>query len=91
MARVFEDGSVNFTSPDNVKAEIEKLMTIRGIGPWTAKYIAMRTMDWTDAFLETDAGIKKALSPLSPKEMLKLAEDWRPWRSYATMNLWNSL
>jgi len=23
--------------------------------------------------------------------MLALAEVWRPWRSYATINLWNSL
>ncbi len=91
LAKAFEDGSINFTSPDDVEAEIEKLIKIPGIGPWTAKYIAMRTMEYSDAFLETDAGIKKALSSYSPKEMLKLAEAWRPWRSYATVNLWNSL
>lgn len=34
----------------------------------------------------------KRRSPgLSPKEILKLAEPWRPWRSYANMCLWNSL
>ncbi|NLB55898.1 MAG: adenosine deaminase, partial [Lentisphaerae bacterium] len=71
--------------------EMQKLLTIRGIGTWTAKYIAMRTMGWTDAFLETDTGIKKALSPRTPKEMLQLAEAWQPWRSYASINLWNSL
>ena len=32
---------------------MKKLMTIPGIGNWTAQYIAMRTMQWTDAFLET--------------------------------------
>ena len=73
------------------EAEMKKLLKIRGIGNWTAQYIAMRTMAWTDAFLETDAGIKKALPGLSPKELLKLAEPWRPWRSYANMCLWNSL
>ena len=91
LAKAFEDGSIDFTSPDDVEAEIEKLMTIPGIGPWTAKYIAMRSMEWSDAFLETDAGIKKALSPYTPKEMRELAEAWQPWRSYATVNLWNSL
>lgn len=32
-----------------------------------------------------------ALPNHSPKELLALSESWRPWRSYATMNLWNSL
>jgi AraC family transcriptional regulator of adaptative response / DNA-3-methyladenine glycosylase II len=73
------------------QVEIEKLLTISGIGSWTANYIAMRTMGWTDAFLETDAGVKKALGGCTPKEALKLADDWHPWRSYATVNLWNSL
>jgi AraC family transcriptional regulator of adaptative response / DNA-3-methyladenine glycosylase II len=51
----------------------------------------MRAMEWTDAFLETDAGIKKALKPYTSKELLEMAEAWRPWRSYATVNLWNTL
>ena len=70
---------------------IQKLMSIRGIGKWTAHYIAMRAMQWPDAFLETDAGVKKALPEHTPKELLAIAESWRPWRSYATMSLWNSL
>jgi len=71
--------------------EMAKLCAIQGIGNWTAQYIAMRAMGWTDAFLETDAAVKKALTPRTPKEMLAAAEAWRPWRSYAVMNLWNSL
>ena len=51
----------------------------------------MRAMSWTDAFLETDAGIKKALAGYTPKELLKMSEEWKPWRSYATVNIWNSL
>lgn len=71
--------------------EMKKLMKIRGIGSWTAQYIAMRAMVWPDAFLETDAGVKKALQPYKSKELLEMAEAWRPWRSYATVNLWNTL
>ena len=56
-----------------------------------AHYMVMRALGWTDAFLETDYGIKKALAPRKGKEILALAESWRPWRSYAMMNLWNSL
>lgn len=71
--------------------EMKKLLAFRGIGNWTAQYIAMRAMEWPDSFLETDAGIKKALHPHTAKEMLQMAEAWRPWRSYATFNLWNAL
>jgi AraC family transcriptional regulator of adaptative response / DNA-3-methyladenine glycosylase II len=43
-----------------------------------------------DAFLETDYGVKKALPSHKPKE-LQLVENWRSWRSYAIINLWNTL
>ncbi|MDR1131731.1 MAG: helix-turn-helix domain-containing protein [Oscillospiraceae bacterium] len=91
LARVFGDGMIDFDYPANPEDEIKKLTELRGIGAWTANYIAMRAMGCTDVFLETDYGVKKALAPHTPKEMLQLAENWRPWRSYATVNLWNSL
>ena len=69
---------------------MDKLCALKGIGSWTAQYIAMRTMGWPDAFLETDIGVKRALPGYTPKEMLALAEKWRPWRSYAVINLWNA-
>ena len=71
--------------------EMQKLLTIPGIGAWTANYIAMRAMSWPDAFPHTDYGVKKALAPRTEKEIFALAEAWRPWRAYATINLWNSL
>lgn len=91
LARSFHENSIDFGSDGDPTEAIERLLAIPGIGKWTAHYIAMRAFGWNDAFLETDAGIKKALHPRSPKEMLNLAESWRPWRSYATINLWNSL
>ncbi|MDR3155348.1 MAG: helix-turn-helix domain-containing protein [Deltaproteobacteria bacterium] len=80
-----------FGSRPEPEGKIRELTGIRGIGSWTAQYIAMRSMDYTDAFLETDAGVKKALPQYSPKELLRIAERWRPWRSYAVISLWNSL
>ena len=91
LAEAFEQGNIDFELPAYPEEEIKKLLAIPGIGNWTAQYIAMRTMEWTDAFLETDLGIKKALEPHKVKEILEMAEAWRPWRSYATINLWNSL
>lgn len=91
LARTFHEGRIDFDLPVRPEEEIKKLMTIPGIGSWTAQYIAMRAMEWPDALLETDAGIKKALPGYTAKEVLHIAEAWRPWRSYATMNLWNTL
>lgn len=91
LARAVEYGEIDFDLPADPEAEIKKLIAIRGIGSWTAQYIAMRAMEWPDAFLETDAGVKRALAPCTPKELLNVAEAWRPWRSYAVVNLWNTL
>jgi len=91
LARVFVQNTINFDFCARPEIEMKKLMAIPGIGTWTAQYIAMRAMGWPDAFLHTDHGVKKALEPHTPKEILALAEEWRPWRSYATISLWNSL
>lgn len=91
LAQAFAQKEIDFSPCARPEAEMKKLMAIRGIGSWTAKYIAMRAMEWPDAFLETDAGVKKALPSYTPAKLLTLAEAWRPWRSYATVNLWNSL
>jgi AraC family transcriptional regulator of adaptative response / DNA-3-methyladenine glycosylase II len=91
LARMLVQGDIRLNPSAQPEAEMEKLVTIHGIGPWTAKYIAMRAMGWPDAFLETDHGVKKALAPRTTREISALAETWRPWRSYAMVNLWNSL
>ncbi|GHF84950.1 DNA-3-methyladenine glycosylase 2 family protein [Thalassotalea marina] len=76
--------------------ELEKsLCAIKGIGPWTVNYIAMRGLSDPDAFPSADLGIIKALSDNqqkpSNKQILATAENWRPWRAYAAMYLWHSL
>ncbi len=91
LARALVEGEIDLDFPTQPEEKMKKLMTIRGIGSWTAQYIAMRALEWPDAFLETDAGVKKALYPYTAKELLEMAERWRPWRSYATVNLWNTL
>jgi AraC family transcriptional regulator of adaptative response / DNA-3-methyladenine glycosylase II len=91
LARAIVQDDINFNFCAHPEIEIRKLIAIPGIGPWTAQYIAMRAMGWPDAFPHTDYGVKKALAPHTSDEILSLAEAWRPWRSYATVNLWNSL
>lgn len=69
------------------------LVALPGIGPWTAEYVAMRALRHPDAFMPTDAGIRRAavalgLSP-DPARLAAVSEAWRPWRSYAMAHLWS--
>ena len=72
-----------------------QLMGLRGIGPWTVSYVAMRALGDPDAFLPTDLGVKQAIQRLGHagdgRGVAALAERWRPWRAYATQHLWASL
>jgi AraC family transcriptional regulator, regulatory protein of adaptative response / DNA-3-methyladenine glycosylase II len=72
-----------------------KLQALRGVGPWTASYVAMRALGDPDVFLATDLGVRRALErlgePGDPRSAEALAERWRPWRSYAVQYLWASL
>ena len=70
------------------------LQSLPGIGLWSAHYIAMRAFGEPDAFPSGDLGLLNALrDPERPsvRELQQLAEQWRPWRAYATFYLWNSL
>jgi AraC family transcriptional regulator of adaptative response / DNA-3-methyladenine glycosylase II len=71
---------------------IEALCELRGVGEWTAHYIAMRAMGETDAFLASDIGVLRGLAVggkrPTPAEALARAERWRPWRAYAVLHLW---
>ena len=91
MAAAIDEGELDLDIGAVAEEQMEALLRIRGIGPWSANYIAMRTMSYPDAFLETDAGVAHALPELAPKERLALVEDCRPWRSYAVLALWDSL
>jgi AraC family transcriptional regulator of adaptative response / DNA-3-methyladenine glycosylase II len=65
-----------------------RLVEVPGIGGWTASYIAMRALRWTDAFPAGDVVIRRRLGGVSVGEAERMSQSWRPWRSYATMHLW---
>ncbi len=72
----------------------EKLMTIKGIGPWTAQYVTMRALADPDVLLHGDLVIRKVAQQLfhleTEKTLIAQAEQWRPWRAYAGMHLWRA-
>ncbi len=78
------------------RAEAEaSLLEVPGIGPWTASYIAMRALGDPDAYPIGDAGLRRALERRGHEAGRvaegRLAEAWRPWRSYAVIHLWRNL
>ena len=93
LARAADDGSLALdvgADPDEVVA---RLVTLPGVGAWTASYVALRALGDPDVFLPSDLGVRRALerlgAPSAPSAALALAERWRPWRSYALAHLWS--
>ena len=73
---------------DLVETE-RRLLALRGIGPWTAAYIAMRALRWPDAFPAGDVALQKALGVASARDAERVSQAWRPWRSYAVIRAWH--
>ena len=72
---------------------VQRLRSIRGVGEWTAQYIALRQLREPDAFPAADIGLMRALvndqgQRPAADELLARAEKWRPWRAYAAQHLW---
>ena len=74
---------------------IAELTQIHGIGRWTAEMILIFSLQRPDIFSIDDLGIRNAIARLygisNRKEMIKLSEQWKPYRSTACWYLWRSL
>lgn len=82
-------GAVDFARPwPEVAAQLAE---VRGIGPWTLQYLAIRLGRDPDAFPDSDLGLLHAAGAGTPGELRRLAEKWRPYRAYAAMYLWNTV
>ncbi len=86
LACAVRDGAVCFDGITTVSS----LRAIPGIGDWTAQYIAMRALNEPDAFPTGDLVLRKMAGGCSARELDRLAERFRPWRSYAVMLLWQA-
>ncbi len=87
-------GELQFDTAQDPQEFCTTLKSIKGIGDWTAQYVAMRALKNPDAFPASDLGLIKALKypeKVTPTELSRHAERWRPWRAYAALLLWNSL
>ncbi len=93
LAEAVGSGSVVIDAGADQVELRRSLMALPGIGPWTAEYVAMRALRDPDAFLPTDLGIRRAVralgGPDDVRSLGRVAERWRPWRSYAMAHLWS--
>ena len=95
LARAVSSGDVAFDAAQPITVFCRALTSIRGIGDWTAEYVAMRALKDPDAFPASDLGLLRAFDDiddrrLRPAELLTRAERWRPWRAYAALLIWSS-
>ena len=90
LVRALLERTLTFDAPP--EQVIAALRALPGIGAWTAQYIALRALAEPDALPAADLVLRRiaagAGQPLSAPTLERIAERWRPWRSYAVMHLW---
>ena len=100
LARNIEEGRLDMKSLPKMSDDevIENLTQVKGIGRWTAEMFLIFSLGRQDVLPVHDLGLRKgvqvafSLTELpKPKEVEKLGERWRPYRSIATWYLWKSL
>lgn len=76
----------------------QKLMSIKGVGNWTANYALMKTFRYPNAFPLEDAGVHNAIKNLKRMkekptldQVRRIFKKYKGWEAYATLYLWKSL
>jgi AraC family transcriptional regulator of adaptative response / DNA-3-methyladenine glycosylase II len=88
LAAAVARGGIDLQPGASVETAVAQLVELRGVGAWTAQYVAMRALRWPDAFPANDLVVLRALNETRPARAIARSEAWRPWRAYAVMHLW---
>ncbi len=97
ISRRVVDGTLDLENLRQLEpaAAHEKLLELKGVGPWTAQYAGMRALSHLDCLPAADVGLQKVIQHFyglrkrpSPERVQKMAHAWQGWRSYATFYLW---
>ena len=100
IAHAFLDNPDTYDSLEKMDDQdiIDTLITIKGVGPWTAQMFLMFTLNRPDVFPVTDLGVQKGfqhyykLSEMPPPgQMLKKSEQWAPYRTVVSLYFWRLL
>ncbi len=96
IARKLAAGEILESAREAPATEIKKeLLSLRGIGPWSANYVMMRSLGFGDCVPLGDTGLTSALQTFfdldyrpDKKQTASLMEQFSPHRSLATHYLW---
>ncbi len=97
IARAILHGRLPLSSLGELDAEAAHaaLTAVHGIGPWTADIYLLSCLGHADAWPAGDLALQEAArlafglrARPTAKEMMPLAEPWRPYRSVAARVLW---
>ena len=94
------DGTVDFArfARQSDDVIVDRLITVRGIGRWTAEMFLIFVLNRPDVLPVGDLGVRDGAKlvyrlkerPIA-KDLLELGERWRPYRTIATWYLWRGL
>ena len=97
IARAIANGKLPLTALGDLPADEAHaaLTAVHGVGPWTADIYLLSCLGHADAWPAGDLALQEAArlafglrTRPTAKEMVTLAEAWRPWRSVAARVLW---
>lgn len=97
LAQALFDGSVDLDEIAGMADDAARraLLSLTGIGPWTADTYLLMALRRADVWSAGDIALQAAVQDLkrlpgrpTHDEMIGLAEPWRPWRAVAARILW---
>jgi AraC family transcriptional regulator of adaptative response / DNA-3-methyladenine glycosylase II len=84
ISRQVASGELSLESTQNVEDFRRRLLSIKGVGLWTADYMTLKVLGHADAFPATDLILARALE-IHSEETIALTS---PWRGYCATLLW---
>ena len=98
IGKAVAKGKIDLTLVGNMEADLAHaaLTALHGVGPWTADIYLLFCLGHADAWPAGDLALQEAARIAfrlrkrpTAKQMVKLADAWRPWRGVAAHLLWN--
>ena len=86
FSKAIAENKISLEPTQDVDEFLKKVLAVRGIGPWTANYMALKVLRHTDTFPSSDLILARALE-IHPLEVIAKMS---PWRGYAAALLWRS-
>jgi len=95
VAQAFTNGHLEHIGKMNDEDAHARLLSIKGVGPWTANIYLLMALRRPDIWPDGDVALASAVGRLRKletrptfTELAQIAENWRPYRSVAARMLW---